>query len=70
LEKWLEENPFDESEYTFPTADMLKELLEKRLDHPSCNAGAVFDNMYSDKLWKSTEDMMNMILSATKNQRL
>jgi hypothetical protein len=49
---------------------MLKELLEKRLDHPSCNAGAVFDNMYSDKLWKSTEDMMNMILSATKNQRL
>ena len=70
LEEYLAENPHDPTDYEYPSKELLQEMLEKRLEHPSCNAGAVFDNMHSETLWKTTEDMMELILAATPNQKL
>lgn len=33
LAEWELANPFDEDDYKYPTADMLKQLLVNRLEH-------------------------------------
>jgi len=39
-------------------------MLTKRLEHPDCNAGAIFDGIYGNKMWKNTNHMMEILLSA------
>ena len=63
-DEWLLENPFNEEDYKFPSDELLTELLMKRLEHPDCNAGAIFDGIYGSKLWKNTEHMMDIVLRA------
>jgi len=48
---WLEENPLDENEFKFPSMDLLVKLIQKRLEHPDCNAGAIFEGFSNKKLW-------------------
>ena len=47
LEAWLEQNPFDETEYKKVDMKLIDELFVTRLAHPDCNAGAVFTNLKS-----------------------
>ena len=70
LDEWLEENPLDESQYKVPGDEQIIELLLNRLAHPDCNAGAVFNNIYNDKLWLTPKKLMDLLLKAIPDQKV
>lgn len=70
LDEWLAENPLDEQSYKMPTDEQVIAMIQRRLEHPECNAGAVFNNIYNDKLWASTTKLMELLRKAIPDQKI
>jgi hypothetical protein len=49
---------------------MVAKLLKFRLEHPDCNAGAMFDNYKNDKVWKTYKDLLEIVFLAIKTSKV
>ena len=55
--------PSNEAFYEFLPEDLWLEAIRQRVKHPECNAGCVFDNLYSKHLSDETV-VVSLILKA------
>ena len=58
-----------DEEYEYLPADLLKQMLTKRLEEEDCNAGVIYDNLES-KYWASEKDAINLICEACPSQNV